>query len=223
MPRKTTRPRGPQVKLAGALCVAYVNTANAHEKNRQVAVGSYDELLTWTVQAGALTPDTADALRRHARDQPQEAERIFARARELRSTLSRLFQAAAKRQRLPADDLARLNQELGGLLTPKQLTYGTQGLIYTWVGAHDALDRCLWPVLESAIQVLTSGQRLATCAAPECDLMFVDATPTRKRPWCDYRVCGRRVNALKHYHRRVKRSSASSFRMPQSTPLPSPE
>ncbi len=203
MPKKPP-PRNPQLAIAGALCVAFVNTAHARDNNRQFGVDSYDTLLTWALQTELLSSDQAADMRQQAAEQPGQVESMWSHVLELRATLTRMFSATAQGRKLPADDLARLNRVLAETLPPVQLTYGGQGLIRGWADTNNRIDRLLLPVLQSAMEVLTADHRLASCAAPECSLMFVDPTPKPTRMWCDYKVCGRRANSLRYYHRRGK-------------------
>jgi hypothetical protein len=93
MARKKPPPRSPRLKLAGALCVAFVNTAGARPDNGQQGVEDYGELVTWGQQAGVVSALEAERLRRLATERPADATAVFARAASLRVVLSRLFLA----------------------------------------------------------------------------------------------------------------------------------
>ena len=59
----------------------------------------------------------------------------------------------------------------------------------------------------SVADVLTSKyhRKVRRCPGEDCGLVFVDRTPGSPKKWCDTRTCGHRRNALKSYHRRMKR------------------
>ena len=140
MPRnKTPPPRGPQLKLADALCVAFVNTASARLNNGQRGVDSYAELLTWGEQAGVLSTLDAERLRRLAAERPQDAAAVYATAVELRLVLSRLFNASWAGTDLPQHDLDAFNAALGEALAAQRLARAEPGLpvgppASTWAG-----------------------------------------------------------------------------------------
>jgi len=124
--KSTPPPRGPQLELAGALCVAFVNTAGAGPKNRQQGVASYADLVTWGQQAGVLSPLDADRLRRVAGDRPGEAEATFAKAAKLRYDLARV---ASRRGSSPTEWSRRvpprapaIDAEFAAHRLPRELT-----------------------------------------------------------------------------------------------------
>ncbi len=202
--RKSYR-RGPQLKLAGALCVAFVNTAGASKKNRQRGVGSYEEMVVWAQQAGVTSALEAERLSRLAAERPADAEAVFGRAMHLRHRLTRLFSATARQRELPADDLAAFNGDLARAFPALRLVPAEKGgLTWGWGGDEDALDRMLWPVVRSAAELLVSMEgrpQVRQCAAPDCTLFFVDRSPSGQKKWCRMKPCGNRVKSLRHYRR----------------------
>jgi len=50
------------------------------------------------------------------------------------------------------------------------------------------------PVIRAAIDLLTTDaiQRVRACADQSCGWLFVDATRSGTRRWCDMKVCGNR-------------------------------
>ena len=54
-----------------------------------------------------------------------------------------------------------------------------------------ALDRVLWPVVRSAIDLFISGalHRVRECADDACGWIFVDASRSGRRRWCDMVDC----------------------------------
>ena len=65
------------------------------------------------------------------------------------------------------------------------------------------LDRILWPIAESAANLLTSQDRadIRECDAPDCEWLFLDHSRNGSRRWCDMKSCGNRQKARRHYRR----------------------
>jgi len=60
----------------------------------------------------------------------------------------------------------------------------------------------------SALRLLAEGEiaRLKICG--NCGWLFIDRSKNRSRTWCDMTVCGNRVKANRHYHRRKKEAAS---------------
>jgi predicted RNA-binding Zn ribbon-like protein len=56
----------------------------------------------------------------------------------------------------------------------------------------------------SALRLLSEGEsgRLKICG--NCGWLFMDRSRNRSRTWCDMAVCGNRIKASRHYHRKKK-------------------
>lgn len=48
-------------------------------------------------------------------------------------------------------------------------------------------------------------ERMKICG--NCGWLFIDRSKNRSRTWCDMAVCGNRVKAQRHYHRKKKEAS----------------
>ncbi len=209
MARTNLPPRGPQLELAGALSLAFVNTAAARKKNRQQGIRTYAELLVWSQQTGVLQAAGAARLAQLAAELPDAATATYARAEALRAGMARLFLAIQHEKALPEGDLRLFNEGLAEALPALRLVPGEAGPTWGWAGDENALDRMLWPVLHAAGELLisTGGRpQVRQCAFSECALFFVDRTPSGRRRWCEMENCGNRVKALRHY-RRTRRSA----------------
>src|SRR5829696_5210301 len=71
------------------------------------------------------------------------------------------------------------------------------------------LDSPLWPVAQSAAELLTSPKlgRVKLCAGKGCGWVFVDESRNGSRRWCDSRDCGNRERVRRHLAR--KRASGA--------------
>ena len=190
------------VRHDGDLCATFVNTASG----KRQPIRSYADLLVWGQRNGALTPSDAQRLGRAATEHPSDAERVFARARELRDLLERVLLALAARRAPAVDDLEALSDALGAALSNRRLAPADGGGWRVDWGERggDDLDRMLWPVVTSAVDVLTSRFRhkVYLCANDDCRLILVDRDPGRPRTRC--RRCARRHRSSKHYRTKVK-------------------
>lgn len=205
MARKPLPPRGPRLDLAGDLGVAFVNTAGAREDNYQQGVGSYKELLAWSRAVDVLSALDVERLSRRAAEHPELADEVWARAAKLRSILFRLFLAVMTGKELPREDLDAIVDAHHQALAARRLIAGEEGVSWIWAGDEDALDRMLWPILHSAIELLISLEgrpQVRQCAAKGCTLFFVDRGKKQQKRWCEMRTCGRRAKSLDYYYRR---------------------
>jgi predicted RNA-binding Zn ribbon-like protein len=203
--RSTRKSPVPEtVRRDGALCATFVNTAS----RKRGDLVTYADLLAWGQKSGALSAADAERLGRAAGELPAAAEAVARQARELRDCLQRVLLAIAARRAPDAADLETVAAGVGAVLPNRRLVPDAGGR-YRWAWddrGGDELDRMLWPVLESAAEVLTSKAHrgVRQCAADDCDLLFVDRSPGSLRRWCSPRPCGSRHRSLKHYHAKVK-------------------
>jgi len=84
------------------------------------------------------------------------------------------------------------------------LTTGDSGLQWEWKEECDPV-RPLWPVVDAATELLTSGDlgRLKLCAG--CHWLFLDASRNYSRRWCTMEVCGTHEKARRYVEKRAAR------------------
>lgn len=77
---------------------------------------------------------------------------------------------------------------------------------WTWREDDEALERVLWPVARSAVELAVSGRldRVKQCPVPDggCGWLFLDTTKNGIRRWCSMQGCGGRAKARRQYARR---------------------
>ena len=213
MPRSQPPLRGLQLELAGALPVAFVNTAGANRNNRQMAIESYADLLAWSQRAGIVSALEAERLGQRAGKRPEEAAATYRRAVAIRSVLFRLFLATGAGRELPDEDLAAANKTLAAALPALRMVRAEHGVGWGWAG-DDALDRMLGPVLFSAAELLIAAAgrpHVRQCALKGCRLFFVDRSPSGQRRWCDMKTCGNRAKSRRYLERTKARRARSLF------------
>lgn len=113
-------------------------------------------------------------------------------ARELREAIHSVATAAATSQALPVEYVEILNElSAGGTAAPVLTTDGER----QWrLGTESRVEDALSVIAADAISV-TSGERdgrLALCASPTCQAVFLDTSQSQTRKWCDMNTCGNR-------------------------------
>jgi len=199
----------------GALCLDFANTLGDRPRCREERLESYQDLLAWSRQAGALAAPEVSALHGAALRHARRARRALGSALALRERLYGIFSALARGPSPAAADVEALNQALARILGRLRLVRRKDGYGWGWSGEAAHLERMLWPVARSAAELLTSEEArdVRECASGDCSWLFVDRSRTRRRRWCDMRTCGNRNKARRHYER-LKARSVSSRRSP---------
>jgi len=193
------------------MALDFVNTVGNRldPARRRDHLRDFADLVAWSRQAGALADADADALVALAAARGPESERALGRARTLRESLSGVVAATALGRPAPAEDLATINGFVGDLLAASRLEPTADGFVLTRQADPAALDRVLWPIVRSAIGLLTSAElrNVGQCADNACGWVFVDGSRGRRRRWCDMADCGNQAKARRH---RARQSAARS-------------
>ena len=200
-------PGGPEYAFeftGGRLCLDFVNTLSGTRAEPKERLTAYADLVAWARQAGVLSEREAQRLSQLAKRRPDDAGGVRADAVRLREAMFRIFCGAAEcRAQRPAD-MNILNTMLGRALGQVRLEATPGGCVRAWAGGAEALDRMLWPVLRSAMDLLTSDEereRIHKCESPTCDWLFLDTSRNHSRRWCDMKTCGNRAKAHRYYAR----------------------
>lgn len=181
----------------GELCLDFANTVDSRPTDAaRELLADYGDLVRWTLQAKAITPRVAKRLRASATRHKRQATAVLRRARALRETIFETFSALTRGVSPPTATLDVLNEHLSNALVRRRLTHNDCTYRWEW-DTEDALDRVLWPVVQSAAELLTSDRldRVRECGADNCAWLFLDRSKNRSRRWCDMAVCGNRVKA----------------------------
>ncbi len=195
----------PTFKLiAGWLCLDFTNNINYDNETPNEQFTGYSDLVAWSRQIGAVTPEEAVRLQAAAVAHPDEAAAALARALALRDALHQVFAAVAAGRPLETIDLAGLNALLPPLLAPARLGPAGNRFAWEWASGQSDLERPLWPVARSAADLLTAPelQRVGECAGEGCGWLFLDTSRSGRRRWCDMKDCGNRAKARRFYYRK---------------------
>lgn len=182
----------------GNLCLDLANTRDRRPTpSPREHLHTYEDLVVWGLQAGAIEARQAAALRALARRGPGAARAALARALALREAIFDLFSAVAGGRALPAPALARLNAALPAALSRLELADEGRGPSWAWRDAPTHLDRVAWPAARAAALLVASDdrERVRECAARDCAWLFLDQSRNGTRRWCNMAVCGNREKA----------------------------
>ena len=135
---------------------------------------------------------------------PQEARQALRKAFVLREAVYRAFAAIAQQGAATTADLKLIADYALEALRHRTLTRTNGSYHWQWnSGSKTTLDRILWPIAQSAADLLTSDELkiVRFCEAPDCEWLFLDRSRNRSRRWCDMASCGNREKARRHYRR----------------------
>ncbi len=187
------------------LCLEFANTLDWHASDQPAeTLLTYHDLVRWAQQAGLLRAEEMESLLRIAQERPGDAGQSLKRARSLRETIYRLFEAVAKGEQPSDADLEALNQALAGALKGGHVERRPDGFVWRWGRLDAAPDALLEPLARSAAALLSSELRLRVgqCADDRgCGYLFLDASKNRSRRWCNMDSCGNRAKQRRHYRR----------------------
>ena len=206
----------------GWLCLDFANTVDprAGDENRDY-VASYDDLVAWSRDAGALTAEEARRLETEGARHPAQAAATLRRAVELREAIYRIFSATSRGDAPAGPDLELLNRELARAMSRARIAPAGQapGWRWEWSGSETELDLPLFRVARSAAELLTSDVlgRARECSSTDCGWLFLDASKNRSRRWCTMEACGNRAKARRLYQRRrsLRKNSSHTARGPR--------
>jgi predicted RNA-binding Zn ribbon-like protein len=169
---------------------------------------SYEDLLDWGRQAGLLALEETEDLSRRATLDPEAARETLSRALALREAVYRMISAYIAGESHNESDLSALNRELSISLSHLRVVPDDGAYSWGWDRSQDQgktpLDSPLWPVAQSAAELLTSEKlgRVKVCAGEGCGWIFLDESRNSSRRWCDSRDCGNRERVRRHLARK---------------------
>ncbi len=203
-----TKPRPAyQFDLSGGnLCLDFANTVSHRHlaEERAEHLNGYADLVAFAEQANLILSKTAVSLRARANDNHKDAGRAFRTAIVLREGVHRTFSAIAAGNHAPPQDVQQINDFALEALKHRKLVRMEGDYRWEWQSSGgNPLDRVLWPIAESAADLLTSKDRadIRECEAPDCEWLFLDTSRNGSRRWCDMKSCGNRQKARRHYQR----------------------
>ena len=181
--------------IGGRLCLDFVNTVDGRKSDSSLVgekLKDYSDLVAWSHHSGIITAAVAARLIKESKQKPAAAKSVLHRAITLREALHRIFKATAMERAPRSSDLEIVNDELLKARKNERLISTNEGFRWDWIGDEAALDRMLWPITQSAVEFLSTGDfsRLRECGGEECGWLFEDTSRNRSRQWCHMQDCG---------------------------------
>jgi predicted RNA-binding Zn ribbon-like protein len=187
--------------VAGRLCLDFINTFDSRDSQEpRERFAAYPDLLTWSRRVWILGSGDERNLFVEHRLRPDAAAGVLERAIRIREALHRLIFALIDSLEPTAVDLEEVNDWITDGASRRRLVATPRGLRWRWAAKPAELDRMLWPVAQSAAELLASDDLRRTRSCGECDRLFLDTSKNRSRRWCRKR-CGDRVKARRYYRR----------------------
>jgi predicted RNA-binding Zn ribbon-like protein len=184
------------------LCLTFANTLSWRgSPTPSEILGGIGDLLDWLGGTAKMPAESIAAAGKRLRRNAREAATLFADAIGLREALYRIFSAVAEGVPVADKDLARLNRALGESPARERLAPANGGYAWTTKNTDVSAASLLAPVLWSAADLLTDGdrRRVRRCANDACLWLFIDESKAATRRWCDMASCGNRAKSRRHY------------------------
>ena len=185
--------------VGGWLVLDFANTKEGRDTPAEADyLATYEDLVDWATRVETVADGEGSRLRQRANAQPAEAETALARARTFRAVIFRIFSAVAQDEPPSRDDLYKLQGVFIGASEGGRLVRKNGHFTWTWEPDGEGsvvLDRMLWPISHSAVDLLRSGRldRLKQCPGGgdgPCRWLFLDDTKAGNRKWCSSTGCG---------------------------------
>ncbi len=196
--------------VGGRLCLDFANTVSTRsEVLHREYLTNYNDLVSWSSQAGILAEEEAEALQGWAVSHSDLAASVLERAIAQRELIYQIFAAVADGRRPRQGALESLNVAIRKAFSRLEISPGADGFRWMWTVEGDDPERMLWPIVRSAAELLTSEDlgRVRACARDGCDWLFVDLSKNQSRRWCSMEMCGSRVKSQRYYYRKKAESA----------------
>jgi predicted RNA-binding Zn ribbon-like protein len=174
--------------VAGRLALDFANLSpSAHDL-------SWDEFVSFLVDARLVSEDRAARLRPLVRNEPHAVDAVLLRILRLRESLRAIFASLVGKETYPSSWVEPVNEILRITEGHDELVTLNGGWTLQFVAREGGLEWLLAAIARSAAELLVEGPRapIRRCANPACRLFFYDDSRTHRRRWCSMKVCGNR-------------------------------
>ncbi len=188
---------------SGDLCLDFANTMSNHAGDHpEENLKGYTDLIAWGEGAGLVTPESAARLFDRSVALPEDAERIYGAAIQVREALYHIFSNRYAGRTIPGPDLEVLNSLVQEAMGHLRLTPADGEFRWEWLPGIQEANLILWSVARAAAELLTSDHvlRVRECEDDRgCGYLFIDQSKNHSRRWCSMESCGNRAKARRHY------------------------
>jgi len=199
MAPRSTRPH----LIAGRLALDFANTApTAHDL-------SWDEFVSFLVNARVVTPERATRLHPLLHTEPQAVDAVLLKVLRLRESIRAIFASLVEKKPFPKSWVEPVNDLLRLTEGHDELVPRAEGWRLEFIAREGGLEWLLAAIARSAAELIVEGPNapVRICANPSCRLFFYDDSRTHRRRWCSMAVCGNRhkVASFLRRHTTVRR------------------
>jgi predicted RNA-binding Zn ribbon-like protein len=191
--------------VGGRLCLDFANTIDDRgTAYPRECLHNIADLLRWSHHTGLLTEELVQHLLEVARERPAEATTRYDQALALREALYRIFSVCARGLEPAAEDLAHLSTTYASALLHARIIPSSSRFAWAWRDEENWLDRLLWLLAKSGVELLTSPDlhQVKECpGAKGCGWLFLDTSKNGSRHWCSMEGCGSRAKRQRQYAR----------------------
>jgi predicted RNA-binding Zn ribbon-like protein len=193
--------------IAGALALDFANTVGgSRARPTHDHISRYADLVAFARQAKIIDAETASGLLALAKDDVAGAVKVLDRSIRLREAVWHGFTRRGGPKPSELEVIASEGKIAAG---HRNLAVGRNAFTYLWDDFAVSLDRVLWPIAQSAIDILTSHDRevVRQCESETCAWVFLDRTRNHSRRWCVMGDCGNRAKARRFRERKATRTA----------------
>jgi predicted RNA-binding Zn ribbon-like protein len=194
----------PETLAREELAIKFVNTVAWRLRDpTEDRVPSPEAMLKWMLSAKLLDRSAFKQIGTRWKESPQEAQRFFQTAGELREAIYRLFVARIGGGQGDAKDVATLNSRLAGPLRGIRLA-ALRGSPRWQLESRAAAEPLLTPIAWSAASLMTGprAERVKQCQDERgCGWLFIDESRAQNRRWCSMGDCGNLAKSRRHFRR----------------------
>jgi predicted RNA-binding Zn ribbon-like protein len=197
-----TRLRQPFLFVGNHPCLDFINTQIIVNGGQTDLLGSFEDLVSWLIQARIFTQVQADVAR--AELNQGQMSSLLEQAKSFRGTLRGLAEQLAASKSVPEPTIATINRFLSLRSGYPQLVRRKRGFEQRVHSAATPAQSILSSLAEAASDLLCRANfaLIKKCGNPSCILYFYDTTKNHARSWCSMRICGNRMKAAAHYRRK---------------------
>ena len=190
--------------VGNRLCLDFTNTL--HDRGTETQrdhFGTYADLVWWSEGANILSAEEVQALLKEAKGHPEEAAQVLRDAIVLREAIYRIFAALIREDSPEVADVQMLNTAYAEAMGRACIVQKGEAFTWDWRGKETALDRMVWEIVRSAVELLVSQDLplIRECAGDDCCWLFLDTSKNHSRRWCDMKGCGNRAKVGRHYEK----------------------
>ena len=184
-------------------CLDFINTQMIVNGEPADLLGSFEDLVSWLVQARIVTGTQADVAR--AELTKRQMVPLLDQAKSFRTTLREMTERLAASQSIPDSIILTINRVLSQQSGyPQLVRIKNRRFEQRFHSTAAPTQSVLAPLAEAASDLLCQANfaLIKKCGNPSCILYFYDTTKNHARNWCSMGLCGNRMKAAAHYRRR---------------------